>query len=404
MKLNLYKIGEDNITVGSVRVSLDNELRELLNNIVTNFKEKYTVKEISSLLGIDYTTLWDYCNRSTSIPLIILEKLEKLSGNKFSKENFKFVCGHQKIKVKLPIKINENLARIIGAIIADGHLKIRKSKRGYHYELVLREGYKSNVDAFSKWFFDQFNIILDIKKLDNHYYIYCSNKIIVLYLTKVLGLPSGKKVDIISIPQIIKNSSRSIKTAVLQGVFMFDGGVDYATSYVGLTTRSMNLFEDVRLILSQIGFEPDYVSSSCDKYQRWKILFRKKSNLFKCKVLFEQDTIKWQRLQDHFHNLNIKLDDFQEIIAYFNKYYPKVRKSSISFSDVILAVNELDESNMLEIGKKLKKGSTTIQAYLSKLTSWNILTSRRVGLKKYWRLNHSYGGIYNGRKNGRQSD
>jgi len=40
--------------------------------------------------------------------------------------------------------------------------------------------------------------------------------------------------------------------------------------------------------------------------------------------------------------------------------------------------------------KKLKKGDTTIQAYLSKLTMWRILRSKHIGLRKYWELNETF--------------
>tara|TARA_Y100000310_G_scaffold344538_1_gene457827 strand:- start:1689 stop:2342 length:654 start_codon:yes stop_codon:yes gene_type:complete len=206
MKLNIYQLCTKDLNVGSIRVVLNNSLREKVRQIVSDLRFKKKSKEISTALGIDYTTLWDYCNRRNSIPLIILKKLETISGKEFNQSKFRFVCGHQKISVKLPTEMDETLAKIVGAIIADGHLKIRESKRGHHYELVLREEYYSNVKAFSQWLNKAFGIQLEPKKEDNHYSIYLSNKIIVLYLTSVLNLPSGRKVDIVSIPEIFKRS------------------------------------------------------------------------------------------------------------------------------------------------------------------------------------------------------
>ena len=74
----------------------------------------------------------------------------------------------------------------------------------------------------------------------------------------------------------------------------------------------------------------------------------------------------------------------------FNKYYPKTRKNSITFTDVLLVIEQLKESNSIQIGKRLKKGSTTINAYLSKLNKWKVIKSKRVGLQKYWEINEYY--------------
>ncbi len=388
MKLNLYQLCTEDLNVGSIRVVLDDSLRGNVKEAITFLRSKQKLNLISRDLDIDYTTLWDYCNRRSSIPFIVLKKLEKLSNVAFNQVNFQFVCGHQKKPVNLPTKLSENLAKIVGAIIADGHLKIRKSKRGYHYELVIREEYKSNVDAFSHWFEEVFGFKVVPKQIENHYYIYISNKVIVCFLTRVIGLPSGKKVDTISIPTILKNSTNKIKTALLQGIFMFDGGVDHATSYVSLTTRSNNLIEDAHKLLLQIGLAPDYISVHEDNLKRWKILFRKNEKIRRCSVLFEKNTIKHLRLREHFSGPNY--EDKVSLQEHLDKTYARTRESSITFTDVIKAVEQLNLANTLEICKKLKKGSTTVQAYLSKLTKWGVLRSKRVGLRKYWELNEKF--------------
>ncbi len=405
MKLNLYKICTDDLSVGNIRVLFDDILRRELKNTILLLNSKRKLNEISHYLGLDYTTLWDYCNRRKSVPLNVLKKLEHLSKKSFSQSSFRFVCGQQKKKVNLPLKMDLNLAKIVGCIIADGHLKIRSSKRGNHFELVIREGYESNVTAFSEWFRTIFGLKLEPKKVNNHYYIYVSNKIIVSFLTLVIGLPTGRKADYISIPKLFWNSSLKIKKALLQGIFMFDGGVDHATGYVSLTTRSENLFNDVSALLSEIGIEPDYVSNREDKFKRWKLVIRRKEKLKYCLLLFEAKSVKYCRLQDHLEGFHIKTANISDLYVTLDKYYPRTRKSSLSFTDVIKAVEDLKKANMPQICKKLKKGSTTVQAYLSKLTGWKILQSQRIGLQKYWGLNDTFyppRRIHNGRENGRK--
>ena len=62
--------------------------------------------------------------------------------------------GHQRDRAKIPTKITKTIAKIIGAHIADGHLRETKTKwKGkkkdpIHYEIVLREEYLTNVSKF----------------------------------------------------------------------------------------------------------------------------------------------------------------------------------------------------------------------------------------------------------------
>tara|TARA_Y100000310_G_scaffold344538_1_gene457826 strand:- start:1163 stop:1696 length:534 start_codon:yes stop_codon:yes gene_type:complete len=170
---------------------------------------------------------------------------------------------------------------------------------------------------------------------------------------------------------------------------MFDGGVDYCTGYVGLTTRSKNLFQDVSQLLTELNQIPDYTSASADKFQRWKILFRKNEKLHQCTNLFEKDSEKWHRLREHLYGLHHSSNDLELVYKQFNHHYPKTRKSSITFTDIIKVVEELRLANVNDISKKLKKGSTTAYTYLEKLTKWNVLRSKRIGLQKHWELHEN---------------
>ena len=77
MKSNLYKLCDDKLNVGSIRVVLNDKLRRQVKGIIKDLRKINKLKDISKKLGVDYTTLWDYCNRRGSIPLIILKKLKK---------------------------------------------------------------------------------------------------------------------------------------------------------------------------------------------------------------------------------------------------------------------------------------------------------------------------------------
>jgi hypothetical protein len=387
MKFNLYHLCDEEINTGSIRVILNHNLRIKINAILLDLRKKYKLKNLSKIFGIKYSTLHDYCTRRNSIPLIVIKRLQYISNEKIDTENFTFVCADQKNKVKLPAKINENLAKIVGAIIADGHIKIRRSGRGTKYELVLREEYYSNVKAFANWFKDIFDLEIKINNVDKYSEVIVNSKIIILFLTKIINLDSGRKVDIVRIPKIFYNSNNHVKRSLLQGIFMFDGGVDYSTGYVSLVSKSQGLIKDVINILKDINIAPDYISRIIDSFGRSKILFRKTSKLEKCINLFEKDTTKWFRLNDHLYGPNEKLMNLNDLYNFLNRNYARKRFNSSTFTDFVESVKELQpNANILNINKRLKKGKTTTYSYLTKLKKWGILQSN----KGNWELNERF--------------
>lgn len=394
MTFDIYTLDSES----GIRVILNEELKERIVQFIKDLKRQKTkLKDFSKDLGISYHTLWKYLNKKNSIPLKFFKNL---------KENYKInllnsmkylESGPLRNKIKLVTKINESLAKILGAHIADGNLRSRKTKWGdnpsaTHYELVIREEYLSNILAFHKWFYSVFGVNIPAKKRQNHYEIYISNKIIFKYLKDLFKIPTGRKAEIISVPKIIKNSNIKIKKSFLQGLFMFDGSVNYRNGYVSLISKSKNLITETSELLNEIGIKSDYISLKPDKYKRYRLVIRKLPKLRKSLILFEENTEKWYRLKEHLFGLGKpkhtnKPEILKNLLFQLDKFYPRKRKSSITFNDVIIAVETLKEANLMEISKFIKRKSTITYEYLSKLEKWNILRSKRKGLNKLWRLN-----------------
>jgi len=400
MKLNLYDICDEKLNKASIKVVLNKELKTKLNKSVEVLKTKVTFKELSNRLNVKYCSLWRYLN-SNSIPLLLLKTIEDQTKIKFQEKIKELEVRKEKIKVV--DKINENLAKIMGTIIADGHLRKRKSARGFHYELIVREEYKSNLNALSNWIYNIFKIKTTPIKKDNHYFIYISNKIVFNFFNLVIKIPKGNKSGIVTVPESIKKSNLEIKKAFLQGIFMFDGGVEYRTGYVDLISKSQKLIEGVLKILKEIGLEPDFIGLKPDKFGRYKIRFRKKSKLIRCIQLFQKNTEKWFRLNEHLYGLNSTTKNLKIAIRQFDLIYPKKRKSSVTFSDIIKIIQRLKEANLNEVSKELKRNKTVTYEYLKKLENWKILISKRKALKKIYKFNKLLKiprrKILNGRKN-----
>ena len=105
---------------------------------------------------------------------------------------------------------SNNLSSMVGAFIADGHLRFRKTKRGPRYEIIFREEYKSNIMALAKWINYTFDIGIKPKKEKNHYSLYISNKIIFRYFTEIFGFTPGRKTETVAIPKIIRNGNHKM--------------------------------------------------------------------------------------------------------------------------------------------------------------------------------------------------
>jgi len=203
-----------------------------------------------------------------------------------------------------------------------------------------------------------------------------------------MELPLGKKTTTISTPALIKNAHLVIKLAFTKGVYMFDGGVDYRTGYINLMLKSKSLIAETIQFLRQFGLEPDYICMRPDKFSRFKIRFRKKLKLKKCLILFEKRSEKWFRLHEHLYGLQGRTKDLNTALESFNQVYPRVRKSAITITDVMLAVgNSKKGVNFNTVSQNLKRSKTVTYEYLKKLEVWGVLTSKKQGTTKRWNLN-----------------
>jgi len=300
---DIYKLG-GNEGKGSIRAVMNPKLKEQIDKAIDRLEYRGFYSKLCKLLNIKYyQTLWKYLKKANYIPLFVLKELEKLSQINL-RENIQYLeygTGNTKRKTKLVTELDENFASLIGAFIADGHLKERGCKWGdrkaKHYELIFREEYKSNMDALAKWINNVFEIGIKPKKEKNHYSIYISNKIVFRYFHNILGFKSGRKTETVTIPEIFYSASREIKVAVIKGVLMFDGSVSRKTRYIELYSKSQGLIKGVENLFVGFGITPGYVSSKPDKYQRHRIIIRKHSELKKSLIFFEKDTEKYERLQ-----------------------------------------------------------------------------------------------------------
>lgn len=151
---------------------------------------------------------------------------------------------------KIPLKINEELAFFIGAIIEDGHLKKDKHQitlEGTNIKLL------NFLQKICKELFEREFNINSVKKREGKKQsdnLVMDSKAIYNLLNNVYEIPIGKKSHIVKIPKEIFNSTKSIKSAFLIGIMMTDGGKRRRN--VGLSTASKKLWEDLIKLFKKI--------------------------------------------------------------------------------------------------------------------------------------------------------
>jgi len=272
-------------------------------------------KLISSKYKCSINTVKRILQRNTKfypIPILIeLLKLHKSSEKIVSQINknteFLKVNSASAKPVRATKKLNKNMAKILGAFMADGslsvqvivaasslkylekvklkleNLKIRYSlgkapsrnqtyisirvnpdnikslnkilrncpknlKTQTHYAFELTDEYKDNVEAFRGWIKKEFDIypnIFGIKK--NAWRVAYSNKILSRYLTTFFEVIPGPKTYTAFEPRAVQTSSLDIRKAFARGVLMFDGCVT-KNSRVSISVKSKTLHKSIKEI------------------------------------------------------------------------------------------------------------------------------------------------------------
>jgi len=334
--------------------------KNLEGNVLENqgwCREKLS-KEIAKRLNCAHTTIkWRLYGKCEFYPIPIVLELLKFSKDK-KKVFKKFKKNIEYLKVNSasakPIKVvyglNENLAKILGAFMADGSLStqvviaaprledLEKTKRKLtklriyysmgnspsrnqdyisiqvnknnfkllesiilscrlliqtHYNIELSDEYKDNVEAFIRWIKKELDINPNsFKKKRNAWRVTFSNKILARYLMCFFEVNPGPKAYYAFEPNVIKKSNLKIRKAFAKGVLMFDGCITKRREIVW-STKSQKLYKPIKEIWGKDKIEfGERIDQRGDK-----ILFTTAKNK-KEKLLeyFEENTQKWKLL------------------------------------------------------------------------------------------------------------
>jgi hypothetical protein len=167
--------------------------------------------------------------------------------------------------IVIPKRLTKELAEFVGIVVGDGHVACRRSnpahKNFMHYEIFIHgniKDYDYYNDYVNNLAFALFNFKFTIKKLDyeNTVFLNRDSKAVFSLLSKIMEIPHRK--DDIRIPEIIRESKLSIKSAFLRGLADADftltirpkEGKLYPT--IKGVAKSKGLIDDICQILDEL--------------------------------------------------------------------------------------------------------------------------------------------------------
>ena len=347
-------------------------LKDSYHKLLKNESQKNISTKIKNNLNCGLSTIQKHlikleCSKHKIwLPLPLVKELLDMS-NGIIKDNIIsgfefFICKNRTAKqaTKAVKFMNVNLAKIIGAHIADGYLQ----KEGSGYKIKISDGRKDLVEKCAEWIKEVFFIKSRIRfdKIDNTWNCWFNNKVVGRYFENLLEIKSGKKFDVACEPILIKNSDFRIRKAFASGVIMFDGGVESAGT-IGLTSMSKQLINDIFDILLLDGIDVNKRYNL--KKKSWSIeskTSRNKEHLTKWLDYFEKGTWKYRRLKFFLDREKYNIDELNEL-------FPKHHRSKISLREIYNIIKSLNSTKIQEIineinKKDLKIAKTTIYKYL----------------------------------------
>jgi len=393
------------------------ELKETISKIEKEVIKKCSLnreqlsKIIAKNLNINHVSIKNLLRKGKFYPIPFILELCKLSQteNFYKKEilketEFLKVNSASSKPIKAVKGISKNLAKIIGSFCADGSLsiqfvvsskkeeeleqiknlgKIRRSpsrrefyiaislNRGNyyklsnfseensnfqtqaHYTIKLTDEYKSNVEAFNKWIFSEFEIKPNVfYQKEVAWRTIFSNKIFARYLLTFFGFLPGYKTDTVAEPEIIKKSPLKIRKEFAKGSIMFDGCVTKQKKII-FSTISPNLANSIKDIWKKDSIKfYEYL----DKRGSYNLTTIKDNPQEKLLEYFEPNTQKWKLLRWLSGDLTQELEQNKEV---------KDRSLDAIFEE-IQNIKSCDASFLM---KRFRLSHTTIRDHLKILSS-----------------------------------
>ena len=182
----------------------------------------------------------DYWLDKTKMPLKVYTKV----GDVENSEHIQLFSRSSKVPTNIPVVMTSDLAWLLGIIIADGSLS--------SHTVRVFSGDKCVLGKSRKILHDIFGLDSTVSKDSRNlcFRLCCSSKVLVNFLNWI-GIPTGKKSQIVYAPSLIMRQPNAVVRCFLSGLFDGDG---YCEKFsIGYCSDSENLIDDVKLLLLRFG-------------------------------------------------------------------------------------------------------------------------------------------------------
>ncbi|MFQ6009896.1 MAG: LAGLIDADG family homing endonuclease [Candidatus Aenigmatarchaeota archaeon] len=257
-------------------VLFNNNFRfELFSKIAIQFKNQ---KDIAKVFGVRQWTISRWKTGKSFVPISKLNLIREHSQTNSLEKGVNKIGGgkgSEPLNIRLPLEFSENLSYLCGLIITDGHL----NKNLRWVQFTNKSKYLQKI--FLKKIKDVFKYNKYYQNEKDRIQIYIKSKNITI-IFHCIDIPKGRKVGIITVPDIVKKSPSSVKAAFLRGCFDGDGSVSYSKKrglrIINLANRSKKFLEEIQVLLKEFGIES---SLTTNKFMQSYLNITNKSNLNK---------------------------------------------------------------------------------------------------------------------------
>ncbi|MBI2128732.1 hypothetical protein HYU07_00685 [Candidatus Woesearchaeota archaeon] len=219
-------------------------------------------------------TLYKRYKKEDLMKLIFNGKMKKreLQSKKLEQENDSFFTNNKVIfdleevnyskidrakHIMFPKEMTKELAEEIGIHLGDGCMSYNKN---YFSVKTNKKEERYVTDFLFPLYKKLYNLDLKLMRLRSVSGFEVYSKAICEFKNKIIGLPYGKKVERIEIPQsVLETKNKEVYRSLIRGLFDTDGNVSVIRGNyprISITIKSRKLIEKLNDILRKMGFIP----------------------------------------------------------------------------------------------------------------------------------------------------
>ncbi len=244
-KINVYQLIKDFSYHKKVCLVSTPCIKEIITKEINSYPGERCRAMMSENYKVGNSYFYEAINRGSSVSFSVMDQICTKQGFDLSEMENIYINvygGGTKGKsktIKIPKEVNEDLAYLAGVLISDGHIAPNSIDFSCY-----EEGVKNSVKEKLMKLFGKFESYYEGNR------IYLCNSFAPYFFNKVFGIPSGKKFNIVEIPEIILKSEDNVIASFIRGLFDGDGTASAGLSY---KTFSKDLAEGLTYALSRLG-------------------------------------------------------------------------------------------------------------------------------------------------------